>query len=71
MGGVTRSLNCTYLRGAPVGEKVLIVCEVTAAGKQMACAKGTMVRERDGAILYTCVHDKVIVDIPRPGLSKI
>lgn len=67
LGGVSRALNVTYLRPAPEGEKVLIVCDVVAAGRQMASTKASMVRERDGVVLSTCLHEKVNTDAMLKG----
>ncbi|KAH8659156.1 HotDog domain-containing protein [Tricladium varicosporioides] len=60
--GVTRTLNVTYIRPAPVGESVLIESEVVHAGKRLCTIKGVMRRESDGAILTTCEHGKVSID---------
>lgn len=57
--GVTRNLSLSYLRPVPVGEVVLLECEVTHAGKRMCHLKGRMKRASDGVLLVTCEHDKV------------
>ncbi|KAK5175224.1 uncharacterized protein LTR77_000361 [Saxophila tyrrhenica] len=56
--GTTRTLNLTYLRPAPEGEMMLMECEVVHAGKRLCLIKGTLRRERDGAIISTCEHQK-------------
>jgi acyl-coenzyme A thioesterase 13 len=40
MGGVTRSLNISYLRAVPIGTKVRLNSKVVGAGKQMAMIRG-------------------------------
>ncbi|KAK4945369.1 hypothetical protein LTR66_006042 [Elasticomyces elasticus] len=68
-GGVSRTLTVTYLRPAAEGETIVVECEVVHAGKRLAALKGVMKRERDGALISTCEHDKVNND---PGdISKI
>lgn len=66
--GVTRRLDVTYLRPAPIGTECLVEVELVSVGKSMALLKGTMRRKSDGAILAVCQHDKVNTD---PPASKI
>lgn len=61
-GGVSRTLNVTYLRPAQIGERVLVECEVVQAGKRLCFLRGVMKREKDGAIISTCEHNKSIVE---------
>ncbi|KFY46803.1 hypothetical protein V494_00321 [Pseudogymnoascus sp. VKM F-4513 (FW-928)] len=56
--GVSRTLNVTYLRPVPVGETVVIECEVIAIGKRLC----TMRRKSDGALTCICEHGKVNID---------
>ncbi|KAI6712749.1 hypothetical protein PZA11_002042 [Diplocarpon coronariae] len=65
--GVSRTLNVTYIRPIPVGERVLVECEVVHAGKRLCSLKGTMRSEKDGKVLATCEHGKVSVDPPAAG----
>ncbi|KAK4549670.1 hypothetical protein LTR36_004971 [Oleoguttula mirabilis] len=65
-GGVSRVLTVTYLRPAPEGEELLLECDVVHMGKRLAMLKGTLKRERDGAIISTCDHNKAAVDA-KPG----
>ena len=65
-GGVSRSLNVTYLRPAPEGTEVLCEVEVMSAGKSLALLRGVMRREVDGALVSTCEHDKAAV-ATKPG----
>jgi acyl-coenzyme A thioesterase 13 len=70
--GVSRTLAVTYVRPAPVGGDVLIECEQVHAGKRLSSLRGVLRRARDGAVLATCEHGKVILDpedVPVP--SKI
>lgn len=62
--GVSRTLNVTYLRPAPVGEEVLIECEIVQAGKRMCTLRGVMRRKSDGQILSICEHGKASIDPP-------
>ncbi|PSK34445.1 hypothetical protein C1H76_9443 [Elsinoe australis] len=62
LGGVSRVLSVTYIRPAPVGETLILECEIVHAGKRLAVTKGTMKRKSDGAIVSTCEHNKVNTD---------
>ncbi|RDL33625.1 Thioesterase ester dehydrase-isomerase [Venustampulla echinocandica] len=62
--GVSRTLSVTYIRPIPVGETVLIDCEVVHAGKRLCALKGQMKRESDGAVMAVCEHGKVSIDPP-------
>ncbi|KAK0128955.1 hypothetical protein ONS95_000898 [Cadophora gregata] len=66
--GVSRTLNVTYIRPVPLGEKVLIESEVVHAGKRLCSLMGTIKRASDGAVLATCEHGKVSID---PPVAKI
>ena len=61
---VSRTLTVTYLRPMPAGMKVLVDCEVMAAGKNLANIRGTM-KSEDGKICATCVHDKALIRLPK------
>lgn len=70
--GVSRTLAVTYVRPAPNGGAVLIECEQVHAGKRLSSLRGVLRRAKDGAVLATCEHGKVILDpedVPVP--SKI
>lgn len=61
MGGVTRSLNISYLKAVPIGTTVWFRSRVVQHGKTMALIKGEMTNE-DGKIVYaTAEHHKVNV----------
>lgn len=63
MGGVTRSLNISYLRAVPIGTTVLLTSRVVQAGKTMAMIRGEMT-SLDGSIVYaTAEHHKVNVSM--------
>lgn len=67
--GVSRTLNVTYIKPVPVGEKVVIVSEVVSAGKRLCVLKGTMRRgDERGEVLAICEHGKVSID---PVMSKM
>lgn len=61
MGGVTRSLNISYLRAVPIGTTVYFRSHVVGVGKTMALIRGEMTSE-DGKTVYATVeHHKVNV----------
>jgi acyl-coenzyme A thioesterase 13 len=59
MGGVTRTLNISYLKAVPIGVTVRLISRVVSVGKQMAMVRGEMT-SLDGKIIYcTAEHHKV------------
>lgn len=68
-GGTSRVLTVNYLRPASLGEMLLCECEVTHVGKRMAMTRGLLKRERDGAIVSTCEHNKATVEGGKPGFG--
>lgn len=59
MGGVTRTLNISYLKAVPIGITVRVSSKVVSVGKQMAMIKGVMT-SLDGKTIYcTAEHHKV------------
>ncbi|CAO2649395.1 Nn.00g067800.m01.CDS01 [Neocucurbitaria sp. VM-36] len=63
MGGVTRSLNISYLKAVPIGTKVRLNSKVVSIGKQMAMIRGDMT-SLDGKTTYCTVeHHKVNVPV--------
>ncbi|KAI1164682.1 Thioesterase/thiol ester dehydrase-isomerase [Nemania serpens] len=66
--GVSRTLNVTYLRPAPVGTTVEIECEVAHAGQRLCSLRGVMrAATSDGSkgpVLALCEHGKVNPDPP-------
>ncbi|KAJ2972703.1 hypothetical protein NUW58_g9130 [Xylaria curta] len=67
-GGVSRTLNVTYLRPVPVGTAVDIECEVLHAGQRLSSLRGVMRAATEdgtiGPVLATCEHGKVNTDPP-------
>lgn len=62
VGHVSRTLNCTYLRPAPVGTKVFVENYVVHMGKRLAQTTGVMrIGSPDGKVCYTCEHGKAAV----------
>jgi len=61
-GHVSRTLNCTYLRPAPMNSECTVESEVVHLGKQLGMVRGVIRRKSDGAICYTCEHGKARVD---------
>lgn len=63
MGGVTRSLNISYLKAVPIGIRVRLNSKVVSVGKQMAMIRGDMT-SLDGKTTYCAVeHHKVNVPV--------
>ncbi|CUS12135.1 unnamed protein product [Tuber aestivum] len=62
--GITRSLNISYFRPAPVGTVLLIRSEVVQAGRRLATIKGVISRKDDGKVCYTAEHLKVNIPVP-------
>lgn len=59
MGGVTRSLNVSYLKAVPIHAVVRLKSNVVSVGKQMAMIQGKMT-SLDGKTTYCTVeHHKV------------
>ncbi|KAF2086905.1 thioesterase family protein-like protein, partial [Saccharata proteae CBS 121410] len=59
MGGVSRTINISYLRAVPIGTRVLLSSRVTQLGRTMAMIRGEMT-SLDGKIIYATVeHHKV------------
>ena len=61
--GITRSLNCTYLRPAPEGEMLRLECEIVHAGKSLCALKAVLKTDKDGKVCTTCEHNKYNVDL--------
>ncbi|KAF3919331.1 hypothetical protein ABW21_db0202397 [Orbilia brochopaga] len=59
--GVTRTLNCAYLRPVQTNKYVTIQCDIVGLGKRLVHIKGT-IKDKEGRVLITCDHDKVNVD---------
>ncbi|KAI1187760.1 Thioesterase/thiol ester dehydrase-isomerase [Nemania serpens] len=66
--GVSRTLNVTYLRPAPVGAIVDVECEVVHAGQRLCSLRGVMRAATSdgtkGPVLAVCEHGKVNTDPP-------
>jgi len=61
LGGVTRTLNISYLRAVAVGTTIRVRSQVAQVGRTMAMIRGTM-ESQDGKVVYcTCEHHKVSV----------
>ena len=57
MGGVTRSLNISYLKAVPIGTTVRLSSKVLSVGKQMAMIRGSMT-SLDGKLIYCTVEHR-------------
>ncbi|KAI5818946.1 hypothetical protein BZA77DRAFT_378503, partial [Pyronema omphalodes] len=61
LGGLTRSMNLTYIRDCPVDTEVIIDSTVIQAGRTMALIRGE-IKSLDGRVTYVTVdHGKVNV----------
>ncbi|KAK3686325.1 hypothetical protein LTR37_019915 [Vermiconidia calcicola] len=60
-GGVSRTLNVTYLRPAPEGTELELDAEIVAVGKTLAMLRGVIKRASDGVPISTCEHNKAAV----------
>lgn len=65
--GVSRTLNCTYLRPVPLGMKALVTCEVIAVSGRLAHIRAWMKEcdesgKENGEVLVVCEHGKVNTD---------
>ncbi|KAK5634203.1 hypothetical protein RRF57_009917 [Xylaria bambusicola] len=71
-GGVSRTLNVTYLRPVRVGTTVDIECEVVHAGQRLSSLRGVMraatTDGTEGPVLAICEHNKANTDPPAPKL---
>ena len=61
MGGITRALNITYLRGVPVDSTVIFSSHVVQHGKTAALVRGEMVSEDGKKVFATADHHKINV----------
>ncbi|KZM21820.1 uncharacterized protein EKO05_0003135 [Ascochyta rabiei] len=69
MGGVTRSLNISYLKAVPIGTTVRLVSKVASVGKQMAMIRGEMTSLDGKTTFCTVEHHKVNVPVLPEHLS--
>ncbi|KAI0535594.1 HotDog domain-containing protein [Xylaria digitata] len=71
-GGVSRTLNVTYLRPVPVGTTVEVECEIMHVGQRLSSLRGVMraatTDETEGPVLAICEHGKVNTDPPAQKL---
>jgi acyl-coenzyme A thioesterase 13 len=61
LGGVTRTLNVSYLRAVPIGTTVRIRSRVLHCGKTLAMMQGTMSSVDEKTVYCTCEHHKANV----------
>jgi uncharacterized protein (TIGR00369 family) len=61
-GGVTRSLDLKFIRPAPVGTEVAIICELVHVGKRLALLKAEIRRTDTGEVCIVGQHDKANTD---------
>jgi acyl-coenzyme A thioesterase 13 len=71
MGGVTRTLNISYLRAIPIGTTVKVNSKVIQAGRTMALIQGE-ITSVDGKTVYcTCEHHKVHIEAQPHHIAAI
>ena len=61
MGGITRALNITYLRGIPADITVLLRSWVVQHGKTAALIRGEVLTEDGKKVYATAEHHKINV----------
>ncbi|KAF2755992.1 thioesterase family protein-like protein [Pseudovirgaria hyperparasitica] len=61
LGGVTRTLNVSFLRAVPIGTTVRVEATVTQMGRTMAMMRGTMGSVNGKTVYATAEHHKVNV----------
>lgn len=59
MGGVSRTLNVSFLKAIPIGTTVYFRSRVVQHGKTMALIKGEVTDEQAKVVYATCEHHKV------------
>ncbi|KAG8162695.1 hypothetical protein KVR01_007173 [Diaporthe batatas] len=64
LGGVTRTLNISYLKAVPIGTTVIVHAYVYQVGRQTAYIKGWMTSEDGKTIYAVCDHHKIHVPTP-------
>lgn len=63
--GVSRSLNCTYLRPVVMGSVATVECRVLHVGRNL-CELAGVIRNDDGEVAVVCAHGKAAVNYPPP-----
>ena len=60
--GVSRTLQCGYLRPVKEGEECEVVCECLGTGKRAAAVRVVIRRESDGVVCVEGTHHKISTD---------
>lgn len=61
-GGVSRTLNMTYLRPVRTGMELLIECEVMQQGARLATIRGQIRDKKTGQLLSLAEHNKASIN---------
>src|SRR3954469_20833156 len=69
LGGVTRSLNISYLKAVPIGTTVRVRSRVVQCGRTMAMIRGEMTSVDGKTVYLTAEHHKVNVEMKRAHLA--
>ena len=71
VGGVTTDLSVSCLAGVALGERVIVDAEVLHEGKQLACVRVRLSRQRDGKLCMEGRHSKYVAyRLGASGASK-
>ncbi|CAK7215846.1 hypothetical protein SEUCBS140593_002667 [Sporothrix eucalyptigena] len=68
LGGVSRTLNISYLKPCPLNSTVIVHAHVYHVGRTMALIKGWMTSEDGQTVYATCDHHKVAMATPQHHL---
>ena len=58
-GGVSRSINITYLRPLPLPSTVRVKAKVVQLGRSMSLVRGDLTSKDGEKVYFTCEHHKV------------
>lgn len=61
-GGVTRNLSVTYLRPAPQGHEIRVICEVVQMGRRLSLLRAEIRRVDNDDLCCVADHQKVNTD---------
>lgn len=65
-GGVSRTLNITFLNPVQEGQEILIECSVLQQGSRLSTISGRMVDKATGKLLSVAEHNKASIKFVEP-----